>query len=270
MIAFVFPGQGSQKVGMGRALAEAYPECRSVFEQADAALGEPLSQLCFDGPEDRLVLTENTQPAILTVSVAAARLLELRGLRPHDRRRPQPRRVLGARGGRHDCLCRCSAHRPPARAVHAGGGSGGHGRDGRRARAGGRPGGAACAEAAEGEVVAPANLNAPGQVVIAGTVAAVQRAGERAKARGAKRVIPLPVSAPFHCALMQPAQERLAPALRALPSRLRACRSSPTSTREPKTDGPAAIEALVRQVSAPVRWEDVIGQLASAGVRVVC
>ena len=268
MIAFVFPGQGSQKVGMGRALADAYPECRSVFEQADAALGESLSQLCFDGPEDRLVLTENTQPAILTVSIAAARLLELRGIRPQI--------VAGHSLGEYSAHVAAGtfAFADAVRIVR---------RRGRYMQEAVPVGtgamaavlglasdqvAAACAEAAEGEVVAPANLNAPGQVVIAGTVAAVQRAGERAKARGAKRVIPLPVSAPFHCALMQPAQDRLAPELRALaivdPAR---AGGRQRRRRGTKTDGPAAIEALVRQVSAPVRWEDVVGRLASAGVR---
>ena len=125
----------------------------------------------------------------------------------------------------------------------------------------------ACAEAADGDVVAPANLNAPGQVVIAGTTAAVARAGERAKALGAKRIVPLPVSAPFHCALMQPAQDRLAPELRALFVSAPSVPVVANVDAAPKTDGPSAIEALVRQVSAPVRWEEVVRTLASAGVR---
>jgi [acyl-carrier-protein] S-malonyltransferase len=125
----------------------------------------------------------------------------------------------------------------------------------------------ACAEAASGEIVAPANLNAPGQVVIAGTTAAVARAGERAKALGAKRVIPLPVSAPFHCALMKPAEERLAPELRALPVSAPRVPVVANVDAEPKREAAAAIEALVRQVSSPVRWEDVVRRLASAGVR---
>ena len=125
----------------------------------------------------------------------------------------------------------------------------------------------ACAEAAEGEVVEPANLNAPGQVVIAGSAAAVQRASARATARGARRVIQLSVSAPFHCALMKPAQERLAPELRALATSTPRVPVVANVDAEPKTDGPSAIEALVRQVSAPVRWADVVGRLASAGVR---
>jgi [acyl-carrier-protein] S-malonyltransferase len=125
----------------------------------------------------------------------------------------------------------------------------------------------ACAEAAEGDVVAPANLNAPGQVVIAGTKEAVARAGERARSLGAKRVVMLPVSAPFHCALMKPAEERLAPELRALRTATPRVPVVANVDAEPKTDGPAAIDALIRQVSSPVRWEDVVRRLASSGVR---
>jgi [acyl-carrier-protein] S-malonyltransferase len=267
MIAFLFPGQGSQKVGMGRAMADAYPECRGVFDEADHALGESLSHLCFDGPEERLVLTENTQPAILTVSIAAHRLLESRGIRPQI--------VAGHSLGEYSAhvaagtLAFADAVRIVRRrgrymqeAVPVGTGA--------MAAVLGLASdevAAACAEAAEGEVVAPANLNAPGQVVIAGTVAAVKRAGERAKARGAKRVIPLPVSAPFHCALMKPAEDRLAPELRALATSTPRVPVVANVDAELKTDGQAAIEALVRQVSAPVRWEDVVARLASAGVR---
>ena len=267
MIAFIYPGQGSQKVGMGKALADAYPECQSVFDQADAALGFPLSQLCFEGPEDRLVLTENTQPAILTVSVAATRLLELRGIRPaivagHSLGEYSAHVAAGTFSFADAVRLVRTRGRYMQEAVPVGTGAMaavlGLARD---------EVAAACEEAAAGEVVAPANLNAPGQVVIAGTVAAVQRAGERARARGAKRVIPLPVSAPFHCALMQPAQDRLAPELRAVAVCAPRVPVVANVDAEPKTDGSGAIDALVRQVSAPVRWEDVIGRLASAGVR---
>jgi [acyl-carrier-protein] S-malonyltransferase len=267
VIAFVFPGQGSQKVGMGKALADAHPDSRAVFEEADAALGESLSALCFDGPEDRLVLTENTQPAILTVSVAALRLLESRGIRPDI--------VAGHSLGEYSAHVAAGtfAFADAVRVVRRRGrymqeavpvGTGamaailGLDRDGVAA---------ACAEAAEGDVVAPANLNAPGQVVIAGSAAAVARAGAAAKARGAKRVIPLPVSAPFHCALMKPAEDRLAPELRALAVSAPRVPVVANVDAEPKTDGPSAIDALIRQVSAPVRWEDVVSRLASAGVR---
>jgi len=267
VIAFLFPGQGSQKVGMGRALADAHPECRAVFDEADAALGEPLSQLCFDGPEERLVLTENTQPAILTVSIAAARLLESRGIHPqivagHSLGEYSAHVVAGTFDFADAVRVVRRRGRYMQEAVPVGTGA--------MAAVLGLTGdevAAACAEAAEGEVVAPANLNAPGQIVIAGSAAAVARAGARAKARGAKRVIPLSVSAPFHCALMKPAEDRLAPELRALATSTPRVPVVANVDAEPKTDGPSAIEALVRQISAPVRWEDVVGRLASAGVR---
>jgi [acyl-carrier-protein] S-malonyltransferase len=267
MIAFVFPGQGSQRVGMGQALARTFPECRAVFDEADEALGEPLSRVCFEGPDEQLRLTENTQPAILTVSVAAARLLSSRGI--------APAMAAGHSLGEYSAhvaagtLTFADAVRTVRRrgrymqeAVPVGQGAMAAilGLDGARVAQ-------ACAEAADGDVVAPANLNAPGQVVIAGTTAAVARAGERAKALGAKRVVPLPVSAPFHCALMRPAQDRLAPELRALPVNAPSVPVVANVDAAPKTDGASAIDALVRQVSAPVRWEEVVRTLASAGIR---
>jgi [acyl-carrier-protein] S-malonyltransferase len=252
---------------MGRALAEAHPECRDIFDAADAALGEPLSTLCFEGPEDRLVLTENTQPAILTASVAAWRLLDSRGIHADF--------MAGHSLGEYSAhvaagtIAFADAVRTVRRrgrymqdAVPVGTGAMaailGLDRDGVAA---------ACAEAAAGDVVAPANLNAPGQVVIAGTAAAVARAGEAARARGAKRVIPLSVSAPFHCALMRPAEQRLAPELRALPAAAPRVPVVANVDAAPKRDGASAIEALIRQVSAPVLWEDVVTRLASEGVR---
>jgi [acyl-carrier-protein] S-malonyltransferase len=267
VIAFVFPGQGSQKVGMGQALADAFPECRAVFDEADVALGEPLSAICFEGPDDRLRLTENTQPAILTVSVAAARLLASRGIVPAI--------VAGHSLGEYSAhvaagtltftdavriVRRRGRYMQEAVPVGLGAMAAILGLDAATVAR-------ACAEAAEGEIVAPANLNAPGQVVIAGTAAAVARAGDRAKALGAKRVVPLPVSAPFHCELMRPAQDRLAPELRALPVRSPVVPVVANVDAEPKTDGQAAVEALVQQVAAPVRWEEVVRRLASAGVR---
>ena len=211
VIAFIFPGQGSQAVGMGKALAEAFDVCRQTFAEADEALGEPLSRLIFEGPEDQLRLTQNTQPAILTVSVAAWRLLASRGF--------QPAFVAGHSLGEYSAHV-CAGTIEFADAVRIVRRRGRYMQEavpvgqGAMAAVMGLDAAAvaqACAEAAEGEVVSPANMNMPGQVVIAGATAAVARAGERAKAMGAKRVVPLPVSAPFHCALMKPAEDRLAP-----------------------------------------------------------
>jgi [acyl-carrier-protein] S-malonyltransferase len=267
VIAFVFPGQGSQRVGMGQALAQTFPECRAVFEEADDALGAPLSRVCFEGPDEQLRLTENTQPAILTVSVAAARLLASRGIAPamaagHSLGEYSAHVAAGtlAFGDAVRTVRRRGRYMQEAVPVGQGAMAAILGLEGAAVAQ-------ACREAADGDVVAPANLNAPGQVVIAGTAAAVARAGERAKALGAKRVVPLPVSAPFHCALMQPAQDRLAPELRALPVKPPSMPVVANVDAAPKTDGPSAIDALVRQVSAPVRWEEVVRTLASAGIR---
>jgi len=267
VIAFIFPGQGSQAVGMGQALAEAFDVCRQTFAEADEALGEPLSRLIFEGPEDRLRLTENTQPAILTVSVAAWRLLESRGFQPafvagHSLGEYSAHVCAGTIGFADAVRTVRRRGRYMQEAVPVG--------QGAMAAIMGLDGAAvaqACAEAAEGEVVSPANMNMPGQVVIAGATAAVARAGERAKAMGAKRVVPLPVSAPFHCALMQPAEDRLAPELRALAARDPRVPVVANVDAEPKRDAASAIEALVRQVTSPVRWEDVVRRLASEGVR---
>jgi len=266
VIAFLFPGQVAQKVGMGRALADTFPICRDTFAEADAALGEPLSRVIFDGPEDRLTLTENTQPAILAVSTAAYRLLESRGFTPAF--------VAGHSLGEYSAnvaagtFSFADALRLVRRrgqymqeAVPAGEGAMAAilGLDAEQVAR-------ACADAAQGEVVSPANLNGAGQVVIAGSRDAVARAGERAKALGARRVIPLSVSAPFHCALMRPAQERLAPELRAIAAHAPRVPIVANVDAEPKRDAASAIEALVKQVSSPVRWEAVVGRLASEGV----
>jgi [acyl-carrier-protein] S-malonyltransferase len=267
MIAFIFPGQGSQKVGMGRAFAQADAVARETFAEADAALGFPLSRLCFEGPEADLTLTENTQPAILTVSVAIARVLETRGWRPdffagHSLGEYSAHVAAGTLGFADAVRTVRARGRYMQEAVPVGTGAMAAilGLDGEAVAA-------ACAEAAQGEVVSPANLNAPGQVVIAGTAAAVQRAGALAKAAGAKRVIPLAVSAPFHCALMKPAEDRLAPELRALSVRPPRRPVVANVDAEPKRDGAAAVEALVRQVSGAVQWEAVVRRLASEGVR---
>ena len=266
MIAFIFPGQGAQKVGMGRALADAYPICRETFEEADAALGEPLSRIIFDGPEDQLTLTENTQPAILTVSTAAARLLASRGLAPefvagHSLGEYSANVAAGtfAFGDALGLVRRRGRYMQDAVPAGEGAMAAVLGLDADTVAQ-------ACAEAANGEIVSPANMNGAGQIVIAGARDAVARAGERAKALGAKRVIPLAVSAPFHCALMTPARDRLAPELRAIAAHRPRVPIVANVDADPKRDSSAAIEALVQQVTSPVRWEAVVRRLASEGV----
>jgi len=265
MIAFVFPGQGAQKVGMGKALAEAFPVCRQTFDEADAALGESLSTLCFEGADDKLMLTENTQPAILAMSTAVARLAVSKGIRPtfaagHSLGEYSAHVAAGTLSFADALRTVRRRGRYMQEAVPVGVGAMaailGLDADG-VARA--------CAEAAQGEVVTPANLNAPGQIVIAGHKAAVERAGERAKALGARRAIPLAVSAPFHCPLMKPAEDRLAPELRALAAHDPACPVVANVDALPKTTAADSIEALVKQVSSPVRWEDVVRRLVADG-----
>jgi [acyl-carrier-protein] S-malonyltransferase len=250
---------------MGGALAAAFPAARAVFDEADAAL-PGLSRIIFEGPEDRLLLTENTQPAILTVSVAACRVLASRGI--------EPAFVAGHSLGEYSAnvaagtfafadalriVRRRGQYMQEAVPVGQGAMAAILGLDADLVRQ-------ACEEAAQGEVVSPANINGAGQVVIAGAKDAVRRAGERALALGARRAIALPVSAPFHCALMEPAQERLAPELRAVPAQDPRVPVVANVDAEPKRDAGSAIEALVRQVSAPVRWEGVVRRLASEGV----
>jgi len=265
-VAFLFPGQGSQRVGMGRLLADARPESRMVFDEADATLGFALSRLCFEGPEDELQLTTNTQPALVATSVAALRALEREGLRPDW--------VAGHSLGEYSALV-CAGALSLADAI-------------RTVRLRGQymqeavPVGVgamaavlgldlaeverACTQAADGEIVAPANVNSPGQIVIAGHTAAVERASALCRTAGAKRAVLLPVSAPFHCALMRPAQERLALYL------------ADVSLREPTTPlvnnvdacavrtAQACRDGLVRQVSAPVLWQQSIELLVAQGV----
>ncbi len=268
MIAFVFPGQGSQKVGMGRGLAEAFPVARRAFAEADEALGESLSRLIWEGPDEALMLTENTQPAILTASIAAFRVLESEGLASNVSF------VAGHSLGEYSAnvaagtfsfadalrtVRRRGRYMQEAVPVGTGAMSAILGLATNKVVE-------ACEEAAEGDVVSAANMNGAGQVVIAGAKAAVERAGVKAKALGAKRVVPLPVSAPFHCALMRPAEERLAPELRALAVRNPRIPVVANVDALPKLDAASAIEALVRQVSSAVRWEDSIKRLASNGV----
>ena len=255
---------------MGRLLADAFPACRQAFDEADTALGEPLSRLCFEGPEDRLLLTENTQPAILAVSVAAWRLAESQGVRPafaagHSLGEYSAHVAAGTLSFADALRTVRRRGRYMQQAVPVGSGamSAILGLDLDAINP-------VCAEASHelgGRVVSPANLNAPGQIVIAGHHDAVARAGELAKSKGAKRVIPLPVSAPFHCALMKPAEERLAPELEALSMADPRIPVVANVDAEPKRDAASAVDALIRQVSAPVQWERVVRRMIGDGVK---
>ena len=268
MMAFVFPGQGAQKVGMGKTLAARFSICREAFEEADAALGESMSGLCFEGPAEKLLLTEHTQPAILAMSVAVWRLAESRGLRAsfaagHSLGEYSAHVAAGTLSFADALRTVRRRGRYMQEAVPLGEGAMaailGLDEDGVMR---------ACADTMSecpGRVVSPANLNAPGQVVIAGHADAVARAGERAKALGAKRAIPLAVSAPFHCALMKPAEDRLAPELRALAASDPRIPVVANVDGQPKRDAAASIDALIRQVSSPVRWEQVVRRLIADG-----
>jgi [acyl-carrier-protein] S-malonyltransferase len=265
-VAFLFPGQGSQYPGMGRELAEVFACARKVFEEADRAVGFPLSKLCFEGPAEELQLTANTQPAILTVSAAAAAVLAEKGVHPNY--------VAGHSLGEYSALVTAGALRlsDAVRLVHK------RGQYMQEAVPVGQGAMAAllgmeaaaveqvCREAAQGEVVSPANLNSPGQIVIAGGAAAVVRAVELAKGRGAKRAMMLNVSAPFHCALMRPAQERLSQDLD---------KAEITDPRVPLVNNVAARvvrsssevrEGLKLQVTSPVLWTQSVHTLVAEGV----
>ena len=266
VVAFLFPGQGSQTVGMGRELAAMYPVAQHTFDEADEALGFKLSQLCFEGPEDQLKLTQNTQPAILTVSIAAARVLAEVG--------------ISAEFAAGHSLGEYSAHvaagtlefADAVRTVRN------RGRYMQEAVPVGQGAMAAilgmeleplkqiCDEAAQGEVCEPANINSPGQIVISGSTGAVQRAADMATAKGAKRAVMLPVSAPFHCALMKPAQDRLETDLRALKFNNPDYPVIANVDYELKTTGDAAREALIKQVTGAVQWEASMRALIAKGV----
>ena len=267
MIAFVFPGQGSQQVGMGKDLADRFDVCRATLAEADTVLGSALTNLCFEGPEDALMLTENTQPAVLAVSVAIHRLLVSRGIVPDI--------VAGHSLGEYSAnvaagtisfadalrtVRRRGLYMQEAVPVGTGAMAAILGLDAETVER-------VCLESAQGDVVSAANLNAPGQVVVAGTRAAVARASERAKELGARRAMPLPVSAPFHCALMEPAERRLAPELRQLVVSDPRIPVVANVDAEVKQDAAAVVDALVRQVSAPVQWEGVVRRLTAEGAR---
>ena len=267
-LAFLFPGQASQYPGMGADLASNFPESKAVFDEADAALGFSISKLCFEGPEETLKLTENTQPAILTVSVAAYRALEKRGITPDF--------VAGHSLGEYSALVasggisfsdavRLARRRGQymQEAVPVGEGA-------MAAILGLSPADVAeiCRKAANGEVVSPANLNSPEQIVVSGNAAAVKRAVEIASQSGAKRAVMLPVSAPFHCALMLPAQQRFESELRATafgPLRF------PVITNvdaEAISSGEEARDAVIRQITMPVRWLDSVHEMIEGGVKI--
>jgi len=266
-LAYIFPGQGSQYAGMGKDLAENFPAAGKVFEEADEALGFSLSNLCFAGPAEELQLTHNTQPAILATSIAATKALQEAGL-------PQPDYVLGHSLGEYSALVTAGAlsFGDAIKIVRA------RGRYMQEAVPVGTGAMAAvmgatlqdiesaCAEASQGEVCAPANINAPNQVVIAGNVAAVDRAGELLRTRGAKRVIGLKVSAPFHCSLMLPAQQRLAVDLDDTVFRDLQIPLVNNVDAQILLSGDATRDALVRQVSSPVRWLESIELLIAKGV----
>jgi len=264
--AFLFPGQGSQFAGMGKNLAAEYAVARAIFEQADAALGFPLSALCFEGPEEALKLTENTQPALLTVSTAAFRVLAERGFAPDY--------VAGHSLGEYSALVAAGSlqFEDAVRLVR---------KRGRYMQEAVPPGVGAMAallrlpegaldgvlqEAAQGEVLSAANLNAPDQVVIAGHAGAVHRAVELAKAAGARRAILLQVSAPFHCALMKPAQQCLAIDLNATAFSDLSCPLVNNWRAQEIRTGAEARQGLYEQAPNPVRWAESIRYLAAQGV----
>ncbi len=267
MIAFVFPGQGSQHAGMGKELADNFKVAKEVFEEANDALGFDLASLCYNGPEEDLKLTTNTQPSILTTSIAALKVVEQEtGLKPSF--------AAGHSLGEYSALV-CAGAMSFADAVRTVRQRGAFMQEavpvgvGAMAAVIGLEADAlavVCKEAAQGEVVAPANFNSPGQVVIAGHATAVDRAIELAKAKGAKRALPLPVSAPFHCALMVPAGERLQEVLAGITLNPMSVPVVSNVEALPNSDHERIKQLLVTQVSAPVKWDASVERMVADGV----
>jgi len=267
-MAFIFPGQGSQHPGMGKDLAEKFPAARQIFEEADDALGFSLSELCFNGPAEQLQLTENTQPAILTVSIAALRALQSDGF-------PRPDFVAGHSLGEYSALVAGGAltlsdavktvrarGRYMQEAVPVGAGA-----MAAILGAGLETVNAGCEQASEGEVCSAANINSPGQVVIAGAAGAIDRAIVILKERGAKRAMKLNVSAPFHCAMMKPAQDRLATDLGTIQFNDAEMPVVTNVDARAVRNADQLRDSLVRQVSQPVRWLQSVEFLISQGVK---
>jgi [acyl-carrier-protein] S-malonyltransferase len=264
--AFVFPGQASQYPGMGKELADKYPVARAVFDEADQALGFSISQLCFAGSEEDLKHTANTQPAILTCSVAIYRVLEEKGITPDF--------VAGHSLGEYSALVAAGSLKfsDAVKIVHK------RGKYMQEAVPAGLGAMAAimglshavvmdaCKRAADGQVCSPANLNSPEQTVISGHAEAVKRAVEIASQLGAKRAVILPVSAPFHCALMMPAQEKLEKDLRKTEFAALRVPLVTNVDADTETSGDEARDALIRQVTMPVRWEESVRELIDEGV----
>ena len=266
-VAFVFPGQGAQYAGMGREIAKRFPGARAAFAEADTALDFPISRLCFEGPEEKLQLTENTQPAVLTMSTAVFRILEGKGIRPDF--------VAGHSLGEYSALVAAGS----MKLGEAAGLVRKRGRYMQEAVPVGEGAMAAlvgldlpivqsiCDRAAEGQIVSPANLNSPGQIVIAGNRGAVERAVALAKEARARMAVLLKVSAPFHCALLKPAEDRLSADLdRSVFAELRYPLVTNVDAEVIRT-GAEARRGLKRQVSRPVRWHESIQRLLDEGVR---
>jgi [acyl-carrier-protein] S-malonyltransferase len=267
--AFTFPGQGSQAVGMGKDLAAAHPEARAVFQEVDEALGQRLSAIMFEGPDDILRLTENAQPALMAVSLAIIRVLEAKGVRLAD----HAAYVAGHSLGEYSALAAAGTFTiaDTARLLKT------RGQAMQKAVPVGHGAMAAllgldmatthevAAEAAQGEVCDVANDNAPGQVVVSGTVAAIERAVELAKAKGAKRALLLPVSAPFHCSLMQPAADAMAQALAEVTMNAPVVPLVANVLASPITDPAEIRQRLVEQVTGVVRWTETVTWLTGPG-----